>query len=558
MTRRSIILAILAAILIIQFHGSARADYFLADLRDGIKQRFEGNRVLSEVSYTGEHLYAPALLQRFYKTNDYRPAWIDTTGISPQVDALIRTIYEAYREGLTPDEYHIAAIQGLIELIRDSENGIKETGPYVDLDLLLSDAFFIYASHLISGRVNPETIHATWEAKNENTDLDKLLENALDSESIRPVLKKLSPPHRGYLMLRYALIHYRSIARRGGWEPIPPGPMMRRGDRGVRIKLLRQHLIMTEDLKREDGADPDIFDRALKRAVMRYQRRHGLSADGVVGPETLEWLNIPAEELVETITLNMERWRWLPRTLGETHILVNIADYSLDVVHNEKSELNMRVIVGTNYRKTPVFSSSVTHMIINPYWYLPPVITEEDILPAVKKDPGYLAERKIRLLKSWRNGAPEIDPATINWKKVNVEQFPYRFRQDPGALNPLGAIKFFFPNDFDVYLHDTPARKLFERKNRGFSSGCIRAEKPVDLAAYLLKDEDSWNWDEIEEAIASGERHIFDLPVRVPIHLLYWTAWVDENVLIHFRNDIYERDALLKEALREKPTISVK
>jgi murein L,D-transpeptidase YcbB/YkuD len=227
----------------------------------------------------------------------------------------------------------------------------------------------------------------------------------------------------------------------------------------------------------------------------------------------------------------------------------------LNVINNDEPELSMRVIVGTNYRKTPVFSSGIKRIIVNPYWYIPPIIAVKDVLPKVKKRPDYLTERKIRIYRNWNSSSHEIDPATIDWSKIDAENFVYKFRQDPGPLNPLGKIKFLFPNKFSVYLHDTPARNLFEMSRRGFSSGCIRVEKPLELAGYLLKDNKEEKWEEVEEVIKSGDPKVYYLLKPVPIYLIYWTAWVDNNMQLNFRDDIYKRDVLLSEALNEKSPV---
>lgn len=529
---------------------SGGADYFLADVRDHLRESLEDGLI------SPDHFYDYILLSQFYGARSYRPAWIGTNGIRNQAEDLMRMIYEADSEGLSRNDYHYERMKRLSELIRDGENVINEPDLYVELDLLMTDAFFAYAFHLLAGHVNPETIQATWSSKGKRADLVPILQEALDSGSVRYTLKKLTPFRRGYSLLRYELMHYRYIAGRGGWEPISEGPAMRRGDRGKRVGLLRKHLLLTEDLQFKEGKDLDIFDEDLESAVMRYQRRHGLIADGIVGSHTLAWLNIPADELVKKIRLNMERWRWLARDRGELYIVVNIADFKLDVINNDESELSMRVIVGTNYRKTPVFSSGLTQIIVNPYWYVPPLIAINDVLPEIKKNPDYLAERKIRIYRSWNSDSHEIDPATIDWSQVNAKNCVYKFRQDPGPLNPLGKIKFLFPNKFSVYLHDTPARNLFEMTRRGFSSGCIRLEKPVELADYLLKDGKEGKEEELEKAIQSGDAKVYYLPKPVPIYLIYWTAWVDNDMQLNFRDDIYDRDLLLSEALDEKSPIA--
>lgn len=548
MTKRFVIFLIFLSILIVPTYN-LRAAYFLAEVRDHLRQSLEDDGM------PAQHFYDDMLLSRFYESRNFMPAWIGTTGISPQAEDLIRAIREADREGLRRDNYHFAKISRLAELIRDSENLINAPDIYVEFDLLMTDAFFTYASHLSSGHVDSETIRVKWGSNGQGPNLVRILQEALDSDSVRPVLKRLSPTRRGYSMLRYELMHYRFIARHGGWKPIPEGPMMRKGDWGRRVELLRNHLLLTEDLRIGSYEDIDVFDEDLESAVIKYQRRHGLKMDGVVGPETLAWLNIPVDELVKKIRLNMERWRWLSRDRGEIYIVVNIADFKLDVINNDESELSMRVIVGSNYRMTPVFSSNITHIVVNPYWYVPPVIAAKDVLPAVKKNPDYLAVRNMRIYKDWSAKDPEIDPATIDWSTVDAENFEYKFRQDPGPLNPLGNIKFFLPNKYFVFLHDTPERRLFKMSKRVFSSGCIRLEKPFELAAYFYKDTAMEQWEDIASAYESGERKVSHLPEPVPIYLLYWTAWVDDAMELNFRDDIYNRDSILNDALNERPPI---
>ena len=308
MTRRFIILLIFLSMFAVP-PISAGADYFLAGVRDHLRQSLEDGLI------SPDHFYDSDLLSRFYEARNYRPAWIGTNGIRKQAEDLMRAIYEADREGLTRNDYHFARMKRLSEFIRDSENVINKPDLYVEFDLLMTDAFFIYAFHLISGCVNSETVQAAWSSNGKRADLVPILQEALDSGSVRYTLKKLSPFRRGYSMLRYELMHYRYIAMHGGWEPISEGSVMRRGDRGKRVELLRKHLILTEDLRFEREKNLDIFDEDLELAVVRYQRRHGLSADGIVGSETLAWLNIPADELVKKIRLNMERWRWMSHDL---------------------------------------------------------------------------------------------------------------------------------------------------------------------------------------------------------------------------------------------------
>lgn len=328
---------------------------------------------------------------------------------------------------------------------------------------------------------------------------------------------------------------------------------MERGHSGDRVALLRERLLATGDLTTNPKASATLFDEAAEQTVLKFQRRHGLEDDGIVGPATLEALNVSAGQRVRQIELNMERWRWLPQDLGDRHLLVNIAGFDLDVVAGGTTVLSMRVIVGRDYRRTPVFSDRVTYLVFSPYWHVPPSIAVQDILPALKKDPHYLEKKNVRVFRGSGSDVREVDSRSIDWTKVGPSSFNYSFRQDPGPDNALGHVKFMFPNKFNVYLHDTPARELFHKTERAFSSGCIRIEKPGDLAELLLRDDPTWDRQRVRSAMGAGVEQTVRLRVPVPIHVLYWTAWVGEDGLLHFRKDIYGRDRRLDEALGESP-----
>jgi murein L,D-transpeptidase YcbB/YkuD len=291
----------------------------------------------------------------------------------------------------------------------------------------------------------------------------------------------------------------------------------------------------------------------MDQAVRRFQARHGLNTDGIVGSATLQALNAPTVLRVEQIRANLERWRWLPQELGARYVIVNIADFHLEMVQNSRTLNQLRIVVGRSYRHTPVFSGTMTYLEVNPYWHIPPKIAKKDILPKVKQDPNYFSEQGIRVFESWKADAGEIDPMAIDWEKVNPRNFSYKLRQDPGPLNALGRIKFMFPNRFDVYLHDTPSRDLFEKTRRTFSSGCVRVENPMELAAFVVDGDRVWTPEAVEAAIESGETRVIPLQSPVPVHILYWTAWVDDMGEVQFREDVYGRDKKLREALNKPP-----
>ncbi|KPK72858.1 hypothetical protein AMJ87_03570 [candidate division WOR_3 bacterium SM23_60] len=527
----------------------------LADqVQEHLRARIEAAAVPPKIVIHDDLIYSSIVLPQFYEQRVYMPVWSNDKGILVErVDELLRAIRDAYREGLTPADYHLARIETTLQEVRENQAQRKPYNParLADLDLLLTDAFLVYGAHLLAGRVDPETIDAQWRAYRREADLGQILQKALDSNNIQQSLTNLLPSQPGYARLREKLALYRAIAARGGWLSIPYGPKLRKGDEDERIVLLRKRLAAVGDIALAKVENEAFFDEPLDTALRQFQKRHGLTADGVLGQTTLVALNIPAEQRVRQILVNMERWRWLPQDLGRIHIIVNIANYELDVVENSNEVLTTRVIVGKPYRRTPVFSDKMTYLVINPHWYVPHNIAVKDILPNVKKDPAYLTNNNIKLFAG--QGTNEINPLSIDWSQVTESNFKYSLRQDPGVSNALGRMKFMFPNKYNVYIHDTPAKELFKKTERGFSSGCIRIERPIDLAEYVLREDPRWTKDKIIAAINKGEEQTVRLPNAIPVHLLYWTAWTDNDGNLQLRNDIYDRDSVLYEELFEKP-----
>lgn len=520
-----------------------------------LRIKIESARGISQFTCRQEILCGASVIPVFYERRGFAPAWSGRDGRFLPADSLITAIRVSDREGLSPSPYHLAGIEPLLAASREKRAEGEPYDPEIgaDLDLLLTDAFFLYGSHLLAGRVDPETLNASWIAYNPSRDLASLLESALAGDNVADTLRSLRPPHPGYGRLQTALAKYRELAGHGGWPVIPPGESIRKGDLGDRVDLLRKRLAATGDLDLPAGEVEQPFDEELEAAVRRFQRRHGLEDDGIVGRETLAVLNVPVEERVAQMEWNMERWRWLPHDLGDRYILVNIPEYKMRIVETPGSEMEMRIIVGRHYTATPVFSGMLNRLELNPYWNIPHKIAVEEVLPNIRQDPAYLAKQGIRVFRDWRDGAPEIDPETVDWSAVDARRFSFRLRQEPGPLNPLGRMKFVFPNKYAIYLHDTPARGLFRNFARDFSHGCIRVEKPLELTAVLLRDDPRYSNEKIQARIESGVRETIHLRNPVPVHILYWTAWVDDRGTLHFRKDIYGRDVPLAAALKETP-----
>jgi murein L,D-transpeptidase YcbB/YkuD len=525
------------------------------EVREALRNRIEAGRADQTLSACDERIHASAALAPFYEARDYRPAWTDDRGPRKQALELMGAIGEAGDEGLNLEDYHFAAISRNLDRLGYSRGSDAGADPaiLVDLELLLTDGFLIYASHLLSGRVNPDTVDPEWFANRREADLAIVLERALSEDRIKGALRDLLPVHPGYTMLREALRTYRQIEVSGGWVKVPNGPKMTKGQRGHRIVQLRKRLLATGDLEEGASTDAPEFDETLEQAVRRFQARHGLEEDGVVGRETLSALNVAVEDRLHQIQVNLERWRWLPKDLGNRYVLVNLANFELEVVEAGRRVMDMRIIVGMGYRRTPVFTGKMTYLVLNPSWHVPPKIARLDKLPLIRKDPGYLSREHFRVFEGWGAEATEIDPATVRWSKVSRGNFRYHFVQDPGPWNALGRIKFMFPNPFDVYIHDTPSRELFQKTVRTFSSGCIRIEKPIQLAEYVLAGDLKWNDETIMAALETGREQTVRLPAPIPVHLLYWTAWVDPSGTVQFRKDVYGRDWRVLEALRSKP-----
>jgi len=519
--------------------------------REMLRRRLENSGTPPRILVANESVHASIALPRFYVQRGFELAWAGRPG-EKRIDALVTALRVADAEGLDPRDYHLERIDALRERLRSAPREATDA-LHVDLDLLCTDAFLLYGSHLVSGFVNPETIDPEWHANRREVELTGVLEKAVESGRVREALESLLPDHPGYAALKRALAAMRETVQRGGWETVAPGPKLEFGVRNARVAQLRRRLEGSGDLAPDGAVEDEMFDAGLRNAVVRFQARHGLDADGVVGPATLAAANVSARQRQRQIVVNLERWRWLPQDLGERYILVNIPAFTAVVIEKGKPVLEMRAVVGRQFRRTPVFSARMTYLVLNPYWEVPPSLAVQDKLPEIRKDPSYLARQNMRVYSGWGAEARELDPGDIDWSVVNAQRFPYRLRQDPGPLNALGRAKFMFPNPHNVYLHDTPQRDHFARAMRSFSSGCIRIETPLELAAYLLAEDPAWSPERIWKTVEKNETTTLTLRRGIAVHLLYWTAWADANGVMHFREDIYGRDRRVSEALRAEP-----
>jgi murein L,D-transpeptidase YcbB/YkuD len=487
-------------------------------------------------------------IAKLYEQREYQSVWFDGWRLRPDARTLLEYLRNAGALGLCGNEYLLTELEGLLRIQNDFARHSLPLAPAnrAVLDLFLSQAFLTYATHMVEGQVDPALTHVDWRARRRKADLIKLLEYATESHRMGQVLEGLSPPHEGYRLLVKTLRQYQELSALGGWPEIPSGPSIRPGNHDERLPLLRMLLLKTGDLIYPVEAET-YYDSETEAAMRLFQLRHGLVDDGVVGSKTLTSLNVSVEERIRQIELNLERWRWMPKSFGERYILVNVADFSLEVIDNDEVVMHMPVIVGTGYRKTPVFSARMSYLEFAPYWTVPPTIFREDKLPKIKNNPSYLEEKHFRIISRAVEGE-FIDAESIDWGSVEADDFPGLLRMEPGPWNPLGRVKFMFPNRFNVYLHDTNETYLFSNNVRSFSSGCIRVERPQELAFYLLEDElGAERLQELFEATTPEQ-----VPIKpLPVHIQYWTAWVSPEGLTHFRRDVYFRDLDLDVALTE-------
>ncbi|MBL8251524.1 MAG: L,D-transpeptidase family protein [Candidatus Competibacter sp.] len=481
----------------------------------------------------------------FYAHRNYQSAWLDGRGRpAPAAAELVGALGEADRDGLRASDYGRESLQKLETALQ--HGGAADARALAEFDLLFTDAYLSYGSHLLAGRFAPRKLDPEWAIKPRSRDLAQVLSDALSGGGgkVAGSLRDLAPKANGYTQLREVLQRYRKVEQSGGWPTV--GATLGLGAQGAQVRNLRLRLQASGDLAEADPGKNPVYDHAVGEAVRRFQKRHGLGETGTVNGATLAALNVPLAQRIRQVELNMERWRWLPEDFGSRYILVNIPNFKMNVIEDGKAVMEAKVVVGREERQTPTFTANMAYLVMSPKWYVPRSIAVKDKLPQLKRNPYSLARQNIRIYNS---AGQQINPGAVNWKAIGENNFNYQFRQDAGPRNALGGIKFMFPNPYNVYLHDTPTRGLFSQSQRTFSSGCIRLSNPVELAEYLLKHDPKWNRQAIKAAASSGKQRIVNLPQQVPVYLLYWTAWVDESGQANFRGDIYNRDKPMARAL---------
>ena len=536
-------------------------------------------------------------LDDYYFTNDFKPYWVEENGVKNIAFSLLDKIKND--PVLKP---HANKLFRLDEVISTLNTLDKSNDKYffnlAKIDFMLTELFDRYVTYLTKGSIKwsafeeklaeleKETeIKASWDKYSSNENPKLLLKKVIERDDLSGVLKEIDFNYPQVKELILAIDELEKVSAKGGYTKIPEFKSLKVGDISEYLPILRKRLFESQDLNTQcqntintqglitnsintNGNDVDetnpeieklstncenIFDEDLKNAVISFQKKHGLSSDGVVGGQTQRFLNISADKKISIIRLNLERMRWLPRDLGEKYLLINVPEYRLRLYENNNIVLNMAVIVGDTKFPTPIFSDKMSYIVLNPSWNIPDSIAKNEIIPKLLKDPNYLAEKGIDIYAGW-NGSPEkVDSKdVIDSAILEDEEYlrNFRFSQTSNEDNPLGRMKFMFPNKHSVYIHDTPAKSLFANSRRAYSHGCIRLSKPEELLSIIANEDKNLNIEKVNEILSSkiSEKSI-GLDKKIPIHIIYLTSWVDENGVLQFREDIYNFDKIQKELL---------
>ncbi len=488
----------------------------------------------------GAPIAATVLIGELYQRRGFAPAW------SPErVRALHQLVLNSSGHGLNPADYHLGQLaERLQAAAADSARGRADT------EILCTDALARLVVNLRFGKLDPADLEPSWNFSRAIAAEDpvQVFNELLEAEDLHGAVEGLAPQLDFYRWLQGALAGYRTILAGGGWPGVAAGPTLEPGDDDPRVAALRARLLVTGDLSGPGAPEGTLFDDELRAGLLRFQRRHGLDADGRVGPKTIAELNVPVEARIGQIRASLERVRWVFRDIGDDFILVDIAGYHAYLFRRGRLAWSTRIQVGKPYHETPVFKAEMRYLVLNPTWTVPPGILRKETLPAIRKDPGYLQANGMTVIAG---DGTEIDPSAIDWTAVGSGGFPYMIRQEPGPKNALGRVKFMFPNEHMVYLHDTPSKGIFDRAERASSHGCIRVENPITLAELLLEDDPTWTRARLDTVLADGTTTTVNLPRPLTVMLLYWTAEADAEGTVHFRRDLYGRDARLLEHLDE-------
>jgi L,D-transpeptidase YcbB len=491
----------------------------------------------------------------FYATRAGAPAWIDerrehSTDRATEALKLLHTKNAHALDAIDYGEARIIELHPLIKAL--DKRSAERLERLAEFDVRLTTGLLALARDVALGRTRPEAIDWRWKSRRQRPDFVNTLNKALDGD-LSTWLESIRPQHPEYVALQKALADVEDQQRKGGWTRVPSALKPRSA--GTAVVALRQRLAQSGELKGAPAASASpTFDEDVAAGVRGFQELHALKATGMVDPATLSAMNVPIADRISQIRVNLERWRWMPDDLGARHFFINIPYFHLVAREGGKAVMDIRVVVGKLGNETPIFSDEMESVVFSPYWNIPEAIVAGETAPAVGRDRDYLSRNNIEVLRVSNMRVETVDARDVDWD--DPEQLKdLAFRQRPGSQNALGQVKFLFPNPYDVYLHDTPADSLFSRHSRAFSHGCVRVEEPEKLAQYVLRDNAEWDAGRMNAAMHSGvERHV-RLTNKIPVHIVYFTAWVDDAGGLHFQPDIYAYDRKQRPALARKPDL---
>lgn len=500
--------------------------------------------IREELSLMSGEANKDSLYSKVYSQINYQPIWVKAQGLNKNGEELLTYLEDVKYDGLDKTDYLYDEIESLLNELSQSQ----DPELHAVLDMMISNAFYKLSKDLDVGKVDPTKLNIDWKIESKPFSEDYfslLIDISNHNSSVTESLNTLRPKNFRYDQLR-AMLKKAMEMEEGDMTILSLEGKIEEGDRHEKIPAIRKKLIITQDLNSYSVSDSLEYDSKLAEGVKRFQVRHGLEADAILGADFIEAINYSHQDLITKLKVNLERFRWLPDfTQGEVDkVIVNIPDFYLDYISGNDTIFRSKVVVGKEYRQTPVFTSKMSYLVFSPTWTLPTTILWEDAIPSIRKDRGYLRKNNMQVLDL--KGNP-VDENSIDWNNVEEGSFPYLIRQTPGTHNSLGRVKFMFPNDYSIYIHDSPAKALFSKDERAFSSGCIRLEKPMEFASLLLEDS-GWDQEEIGDAMSLDNEKNVNLDKNPEVWILYLTIW-ENNQGIQLREDIYGGDKILAEAL---------
>jgi len=531
-----------------------------------IKSYLKG--LLSGLEYNSQNikdLKSKSLVEKFYKNRDFGTFWISTDySINPNIFEILALIKDASSYGLNRNKYHYDDLNSILEIIKNSDS-LDENQRNLNIaifDIYMSDAFLTMAKDLYEGEIDmrkfkdilssksqQSDIHYVWDLPTKSMNYLSFLKSLKDSSDMQSSLLSLSNSNNTLNSLIQAYKRYSDIVAMGGWQSIPKGKLIRVGTTDKRVPLLAKRLYLSGDFDNPDFTGTKMT-KELSNALKHFQDRMGIWDSGNLNRRTRLALNVSAKERLRTIAINISRLRSEVKDFGDEYIIVNIPDFRMSFVKSGGDVLGMRVVVGRKRNPTPIFSSSMKYFEINPYWTVPSSIVKKEMLHRIQEDPDYLTSRGFKMYRSWKNGQKAADPFNVDWWQYSDDSnIPYHFVKKPGKGNPLGFVKFMFPNSHAVYMHDTDEKRFFKSPVRAYSHGCIRLQRPQELLEYITTNYTNQSLDEIEKLKDSKKNHSIRLNRYIPVHIRYFTAWANEDGGVSFRDDIYGYDKIAKDLL---------